>query len=232
MADLPFVLPILYRDLDLVAVDKPSGLSVHHGLSAERVTATDLVRRQVRLDLSPAHRLDRATSGVLLFAGGACRSLMGRAFAEGRVEKSYLALVRGVPPAEGEIDWPIPKDEGGERVRAVTWFRTLGSILVEGMGPGGVGPRRFAWVEARPKTGRFHQVRRHLKHLGHPLVGDTNYGEGRINRYFRENVGLARLALHAQNLAFDHPTTGERVEVSAPLPADLAGLFARMAPAT
>ena len=192
------------------------------------MTAADLARGQIAADLAPLHRLDRATSGVLLFAHeGPCRSLLGRAFAEGRVEKVYLALVRGVPPEEGVIDWPIPKNEGGERVAARTTFRTLGTVEVEGLGPGGEGARRFAWVEARPDTRRFPQVRRHLKPLGHPLVGDSNYGEGRINRFFRDKVGLGRLALHASSIAFDHPTTAERVAVKAPLPADLAELFAQ-----
>jgi tRNA pseudouridine65 synthase len=131
--------------------------------------------------------------------------------AEHDTEKRYLALVRGVPPEEGVVDHPVPRSEDGERVPAVTWYRTLASSKVA----------RCSLVEARPRTGRFHQIRRHLKHLGHPLIGDVNYGSGALNREYRATWGLHRLALHAFSIAFDHPITGERLTISAPMPDDL-----------
>jgi tRNA pseudouridine65 synthase len=214
---------ILYRDDRLVAFAKPSGLLVHRGWGDDATVAVDLAREAVGARVHPLHRLDRATSGVLLFALDAeAAAALGRMFERGSVAKTYLALVRGVPPEELVVDHPVPRDERGPRVPALTELRR--AHVTEPMGPGG---RRYAVVEARPRTGRLHQIRRHLKHVSHPIVGDVNYGKGDINRFFRERFGLARLALHAASLAFDHPFTGARVVVDAPLPGDLLGpLFA------
>ncbi len=205
-------LPILHRDEILLAVDKPSGLAVHRGAARDRVVALQLVRDQVGRHVHAVHRLDRATSGVLLFAfdPDAARRMQER-FEAGGVEKRYLALVRGIPPEEGVIDHPIPRDEDGPRVPAVTEFRRLAVF------------ERYALVEARPLTGRRHQIRRHFKHLSHPLIGDVRYGKGEHNRLFRERFGLHRLALHALELAFEHPETRERWRIAAPVPEDLAG---------
>ena len=206
------VLPILYRDGVLLAVDKPSGLAVHRGAARDRVVALQQVRDQVGRHVHAVHRLDRATSGVLLFAldPGTARRMQER-FEAGGVAKRYLALVRGIPPEAGVIDHPIPRDEGGPRVPAVTEFRRLAVF------------ERYALVEACPLTGRRHQIRRHFKHLSHPLIGDVRYGKGEHNRLFREHFGLHRLALHALELAFGHPETGERLRITAPVPEDLAG---------
>jgi tRNA pseudouridine65 synthase len=171
----------------------------------------------------PVHRLDRGTSGALLFARTReAAATLGRALEAGRMEKQYLALVRGTPPDEGVIDHPIPRSEGGERAAAVTRFRCLGRSPVD----------RCSLVLAQPETGRLHQIRRHFHHISHPIVGDVNHGSGAINRHYRAHYDLHRLALHASSIAFDHPSTGERVVVSAPVPDDLSralralGLFA------
>lgn len=200
-----------------VIVAKPSGLAVHRGECRDRVTALDVVRDHVGRWVYPVHRLDRGTSGALLFAldPESAAALQG-CFDAAEVEKVYVALVRGVPPDGGVIDHPVPKSEGGPRVPAVTAYRRLCA------GDG------CSLVEARPRTGRFHQVRRHLKHLGHPLIGDSNYGVGRLNRDFRDRYGLARLALHAAELAFPDPWTRAPVRVLAPLPEDLAAPLARL----
>lgn len=205
-------LSILYRDELLIAINKPAGLAVHRGLARDRTFALQLVRDQIGRHVHAVHRLDRATSGVLLFAlaPGTARRMQER-FAAGAVAKRYLALVRGIPPAAGVIDHPVPGDEEGPRVPAVTEFRRLATF------------ERYALVEARPRTGRFHQIRRHFKHLSHPLIGDVRYGKGEHNRLFRERFGLHRLALHALELAFDHPHTREELRIVAPLPEDLAG---------
>jgi tRNA pseudouridine65 synthase len=168
------------------------------------------LRDQLGRHVFPVHRLDRATSGVLLFAlSSEMAAKLQAEFEAGTVRKQYLALVRGTPPASCVVDHPVPKTEDGPRVPAVTEVRTLGTS------------GRFSLVLAEPRTGRLHQVRRHLKHLGHPLVGDVNYGRGEINRLFREQYGLHRLFLHAWTLALPHPRTGAPLAACAPVPAEL-----------
>ncbi|HEX2253483.1 MAG TPA: pseudouridine synthase [Thermoanaerobaculia bacterium] len=207
-------LQILLEEGSLVAVDKPSGMLVHRGWGRDRVVAMTVVRDLLGRRVYPVHRLDRGTSGVLLFAldPGTARAVQER-FQEGRVEKRYLALVRGVAPEAGLIDHPLPraKDKRSERIPAVTEFRC---VQVVG---------RYSLVEAVPHTGRLHQVRRHLKHLSLPLVGDVEYGKGEHNRLFRERHGLHRLALHAASLALPHPADDRPLRIEAPLPEDLRG---------
>ena len=210
---------LLYVDDDVVVADKPSGLSVHRGWDDDDDVAMFRVRDAIGARVHPVHRLDRGTSGALLFARTAeAAATLGRAFADGHVDKRYLALVRGAPPATVVVDHPVPETEGGARVPAVTRLRLVARSTVE----------RCSLVEARPETGRFHQIRRHLKHLSHPIVGDVNYGKGDLNRLFRTRYGLHRLALHAHLLAFDHPATGRRLVVRAPLPADFAAALAAL----
>lgn len=210
---------LLFVDAQLVVANKPSGLLVHRGWARDADTALFRVRDALGEHVHPIHRLDRGTSGALLFARNhESASLLGRAFQEGRADKRYLALVRGVPPSEGVIDYAIPKAEGGERVPAVTHFRVLGRSPVD----------RCSLVEVKPVTGRLHQVRRHLCHIGHPLVGDVKHGRGEINRRYRELYALHRLALHAHSLAFDHPLLGTRVTVLAPLSGDFRRALAQL----
>jgi tRNA pseudouridine65 synthase len=211
--DAAGALPILHRDDDLVIVAKPSGLLVHRGgFTRETDVAMARVRRQLDRLVWPVHRLDRGTSGALLFAlSPEMATALGQLFAAGAVQKTYLALVRGTAPTHVVVDHPVPKDEGGERVPAITELRRTWE-----------GPR-CSLVLASPRTGRFHQVRRHLKHLSHPILGDTNYGDGSVNRRFRSEFGLHRLALHALALSFAHPRTCAPISVRAPLPHDLEG---------
>jgi len=219
-------LRLLYRDEELVVVDKPSGLLVHRGWGDDRVVAMTLLRDQLGMRVYPVHRLDRATSGALLFAlSPSTAAALGRQLEQGEVNKKYLALARGaVLEAEGVIDHPIPKSEGGPRVAAVTRYRRLWTSEQPLPQLG----RKVSLVEAEPVTGRLHQIRRHLKHLGHPLVGDVNYGRGELNRYFREQHGLRRLALHARRLTLRHPGTGALLSVAAPIPEDLSTVFSSL----
>jgi tRNA pseudouridine65 synthase len=208
---------ILYRDHHLLAINKPSGLAVHRGWARDRETALTLARALAGAHVLPVHRLDRGTSGVLLFAlASEPVAALQEAFSRGAVRKRYLALVRGITPDAGRIDHPVPRRPGAERVPAITCYRRLAVF------------ERYSLVEAMPLTGRLHQIRRHLKHISHPLIGDVQYGKGEHNRLFRERFGLHRLALHAQELAFDHPDDGRPVAIHAPLPADLASPFAAM----
>jgi tRNA pseudouridine65 synthase len=211
---------ILFVDAHVVVANKPSGLLVHRGWDRDDDVAMFRVRDAVGQHVHPLHRLDRGTSGALLFARSReAAATLSRAFEEGRIEKRYLALVRGVPPDSGVIDHPIPSDEGGPRVRAVTRFRRLARSTVD----------RCSLVLAVPETGRLHQVRRHLRHIDHPLVGDVTHGSGVINRRYRQEYALRRLALHASFLAFQHPVTAMRVEVTAPVPEDLRSALALLA---
>lgn len=209
-------LPILLREPGLVVVDKPSGLSVHRGWDGGDDVAMTRLRGQLGQWVWPVHRLDRGTSGCLLFAlDEAMASELGVTFAGGRAEKSYVALVRGALKDEGgTIDHPIPRSEGGERVEAVTDFARLAVL------PGA------SLVLAWPRTGRLHQIRRHFRHLGHPLLGDTTWGDNKANKRMRDPVGLRRLALHALTLSF--PFRERIIQTSAPLPDDLSVPLAQL----
>ena len=209
-------LSFLHRDASCVVVNKPSGVIVHRGLANDAQDVMRAVRDRIGAHVYPVHRLDRGTSGALLFAlSSDTARVLGKSFEEGRVEKCYWALTRG-RPADGEIDHAIEKREGGPRVAAVTRVRCLGMA------------GRYALVEAHPLTGRLHQVRRHLKHVSCPIIGDVNYGKGEHNRYFREHYGLHRLALHAVAISFEHPETGVRLSVRAPLEAQLRSCLAAL----
>ncbi len=199
-------LRILYRDESCVVVAKPSGMIVHRGWANDDHDLMRLTRDALGRYVYPLHRLDRGASGAVLFAldEHAARTL-NRAFAAGEIDKRYLALTRGHPPEEGLIDYAIPRAPGEERVPAQTEFRRLGTF------------ERYALVLALPRTGRLHQIRRHLKHLSCPLIGDVRYGKGEHNRLFRERYALDRLALHAAALRFTHPVTEARITVRAPL---------------
>jgi tRNA pseudouridine65 synthase len=200
---------IIYRDDDCVAIDKPSGLAVHRGWArGERFAMTEL-RDLLGQWVYPVHRLDQSASGVLLFglSPSSARTLCN-AFAEQRVHKRYVALVRGNPSDEQLIDHPLRPDDDGPAQPAQTRVRRLAQW------------GRYAWVEARPKTGRLHQIRRHLKHVSCPIIGDVRYGKGEHNRLFREHYQLHRLALHAAELVLDAP--GKQLHLQAPVPPDLS----------
>ena len=202
---------ILFQDDDIAVVNKPSGMLVHRGWDNDKVVAMTVLRDMVGCHVYPVHRLDRPTSGALIFAlhKDAARTL-SQDFEACQVSKAYLALVRGITPDDGVIDNPVPKIPKGERVPAITSYRRLHIF------------ERYSLVAAWPKTGRLHQIRRHLKHITHPLIGDVNYGKGEHNRLFRDRFGLNRLALHASAIQFNHPTSGESMCVCAPMPQDMA----------
>ena len=203
---------MLHRDAALVVVDKPAGLIVHRGWADDEVAMLGLVRDAVGAWVYPVHRLDRGTSGVLVFAlSPALARALQEQWTAGAVHKRYVAIVRGAPPDTLEIDSPVPRSEDGPRVPAVTVVRTLHRA------------GRYAVVAAAPRTGRLHQIRRHLKHISCPLIGDVRYGKGEHNRLFRERHDLHRLALHARSLRLHHPVTGAPLLLSAPVPDDLRG---------
>jgi len=200
---------ILYRDADVVAVNKPSGLAVHRGWADDDAFAMTLVRDLLGQWVYPVHRLDRGASGVLLFglSSEAARALCER-FEKHEVQKRYVALVRGAPPETLVIDHPLRPDNSDVPQAAVTDVRRLAQF------------GRYAWVEARPRSGRLHQIRRHLKHISCPLIGDVRYGKGEHNRLFREHYGLHRLALHAEQLQL-RGLNDQPLDLEAPLPPEL-----------
>ena len=210
-------LPILYQDEHYVAIDKPPGLLVHRSpISRDRVFALQLLRDQLGRRVYPLHRLDRATSGVMLFAlSAAAAAAVGRQFDCGTVDKEYLAVVRGWVEADGLIDHPLADEDGnGAAQPAQTRFRCLAQIEL----PHAVDrypTARYSLVAVHPLTGRRQQIRRHFKHVSHHLVGDTTHGNGRHNRFFREVLQIRRMLLLARSLAFHHPYLGERVRIEA-----------------
>ncbi|MDB4976237.1 MAG: pseudouridine synthase [Myxococcaceae bacterium] len=214
-------LEVLYRDDALIVVNKPSGLASHRGLSNEYGDyVLTRVRDEVGQPVYLAQRLDRATSGAMaLVLEPRWVDPIQRAIQENRVDKRYLALTRGVVPPQFSVDYAIPRsfERPDERVSAQTDFVRLG-----------VFEDRYSLVEAHPSTGRYHQIRRHLKHLHHPIIGDTTYGDGKENRKMRERFALMRLALHASRLSLPHPVTGELLQIDAPLSADLSAAFIAM----
>lgn len=234
------ILSILHRDAHLVAVNKPPGLLVHRsGLDAgETRFALQMLRDQLGRPVWPLHRLDRGTSGVLLFALDADTArAMGQAFATGAgLQKTYRAVVRGWPDDAGFIDHPLRRmadDAGLERVEmqdAQTRFRTLERYELP-IAHGRFATTRCALVELQPLTGRRHQLRRHMKHIAHPIIGDATHGKGPLNRDLAGFLGESRLWLHACRLELQHPVTAAAVRIEAPMGDAWARWRLHMAPA-
>lgn len=234
------MLPILFQDDDIVVVNKPSGLLVHRSAidRQETVFALQLVRDQLGQRVYPVHRLDRPTSGVLVFALSSENARkLSIEFAEGRVAKTYLAVVRGTPPAEALIDYPL-KEELDEKADpwartdkpsqpAVTAISTLNTIELP-IKVDKYPTSRYALVKAQPKTGRKHQIRRHLRHLGHPIIGDVAHGSGKHNRFFRTEFEVNRLLLACTEMSFLHPRESRMVNVKAPLSDEFQALVVKL----
>ncbi len=225
----PEHLPLLHRDAQIVVVHKPSGLLVHRSLidRHERRFAVQILRNQLGQRVYATHRLDKGTSGPLAFGlDRACAAALSTQFAAGGVDKTYVAVVRGWPADSGMIDHPLAAvpdallgdTPSGER-ESRTLYRTLATCEL----PYRVDrypTSRYALVELTPLTGRRHQLRRHLAHVSHPIIGDSTYGKGRHNRLFRELFGSQRLLLACTRLAFDHPVSGQRIRIDAQPSAD------------
>ena len=214
---------------------KPPGLLVHRtGLDAgETRFALQMLRDQLGRPVWPAHRLDKGTSGVLLFALHADTArLLGQAFESGDgLQKTYRAVVRGWPANEGLIDHPLkrmPDDMRTERLEvqpAQSRFATLRRFelpLPHSQAHQGFASTRCAEVALQPLTGRRHQLRRHMKHIAHPIMGDATHGKGPLNRTVADLIGHQRLWLHAESLALPHPVSGQPLRLAAPLPSEWA----------
>ena len=220
---------ILYRDDHLIAVNKPSGLLVHRSPIDRHETrfAMQLLRDQIGQRVFPLHRLDKPTSGVLLFAlDQATARLMMSVFSEGAVSKQYLAVVRGYSAEADTIDYPLKEqldkmtdalaDRNKPAQAAITVYRRLATAELP-QAVGRYSTARYSLLSLTPKTGRKHQLRRHMKHIFHPIVGDTTHGDGRHNRFFRDELDCQRLMLAATQLSFNHPLSGQRIDIVSPL---------------
>ena len=228
---------VLHEDADLLAVDKPAGLAAHPGTGIEGATMVEMARAYLEVPAntppqefkpSPAHRLDRETSGIILVAKN--RKTMVRLteiFTSGEaVSKSYLTLAKGKMPRDvGTIDLPLSEHEQSGKSKAMrgvnfqealTRWKVLASM------------KEASLLQVAIETGRTHQIRRHLEAVGHPVAGDKRYGDFPFNHAARTRWGLKRMFLHAWKLALPHPTTGERLSLTAPLPAELAEVLRRL----
>jgi len=218
-------LQLLHQDDYLVAIHKPPGFLVHRSEIDRHETRIimPLLRDQLGERVFPVHRLDKPTSGVLLFARDAdTAALLGQQFASHSLRKEYQMIVRGWPGLGGIIDHPLQPGNDRDsrrpdRNRDAQPAKTLYHRLATAELPVSIDARyptsRFSLVRAYPLTGRRHQLRRHMKHLSHPIIGDSSYGKGRHNRYFARELGLQRLFLCATALTLQHPHTGKTLVI-------------------
>ena len=218
-------LPIIYQDDFLVAIHKPAGLLVHrsHIDAHANDNAMHMLRDQLGQWVYPVHRLDRPTSGVLLFAlNTETARLIGQLFESQQVQKTYQAIVRGYTPQHGIIDHPLKPIADFKREKntvsnkpaqeAVTEFKRLGTLEL----PYAVDKypsSRYSLLELKPKSGRKHQLRRHLKHISHPIIGDPKYGKSKHNRFFQEHFNCHHLLLTSVELSFSHPDTKQPITI-------------------
>lgn len=226
---------IIFDDGDLIAAVKPAGMLVHSSPIDKNCTEnfSDLVSRECSTDLKLLHRLDKPTSGLVLF----CRSsLLARGisdlFSTNHPEKRYLALCRGWPDDEGRIDHPLRTivDTRGKKVikgdlkEAETKWKVLSRHELP-FPDRHHATSRVSLCEIHPLTGRFHQIRRHFKHISHQIIGDTTHGDGFYNRLFREKVGISRMMLHAFSISFTHPISGDKIHIETEIPLEFCSKF-------
>ena len=209
-------LEILYEDDSLIAINKPHGLLVHRTKIAADATefAVQLLRDQIGQRVFPVHRLDRKTSGVLLFAKTeAANSYMQQRFLNRELSKTYHALVRGYTKAEGTIDYALT-DASNKTKAAVTHYKTLEQYELD-LPFGKHNTSRYSLVELAPETGRFHQLRKHMAHIFHPIIGDRPHGCNKQNRLWKEKYGMDKMLLHASRLEFSNEK-GLDIVIAAP----------------
>ena len=207
---------ILYQDQHLIAINKPRGLMVHRSYLANRgeVFILQRLRDQIGQYLYPIHRLDRKTTGVLLFAlSSHIAKHLQRQFVEHQISKEYQAIVRGYFPKEVLVDYPLTNDRGKTQ-EAITQFYCLKTTEID-LPFGKHLTSRYSLIKAVPKTGRMHQIRKHLNHLRHPIIGDRPHGCNKQNRLFKEKWNMVSMMLHAKTLRFRHPVSEEVMVLNA-----------------
>jgi len=233
-----YQLEILYKDEYLVCINKPTGLLVHKSMidRHEIYFAMKMLRDQLGgAWVYPIHRLDKPTSGVLLFAlDSHTAKLMNEQFQAHTIQKTYIAVARGYVPSSGVIEHALrekldkisDKDASKykEAQEATTEYRLLDRVEIDAS-VGRYEKTRYSLVELKPQTGRKHQLRRHMKHINHHLLGDTKYGRGEHNKFVRAKYGMNRLLLHAISLEVKHPYTEEILLFEAGLDATFKAMF-------
>ncbi len=223
------MLEILYRDRYLIAINKPPGLLVHRSpiaKDAEQFAVQEL-RNQVEQHVFPAHRLDRKTSGVLLFSlDEITHRCTQPLFASKAIAKNYLTIVRGYMDDQGTIDYPLKRDDGKVQ-EAITHYQCLQRCEL----PVPFGKHltsRYSLAQITPETGRMHQIRKHMAHIFHPIIGDRPHGCNKQNRLFMEKWKMTQMMLHASSLELIHPMTRENILIKAPLPQEFLRMMKLM----
>jgi len=215
----PDELEIIYRDDHLIAINKPAGLLVHrsHLDYHEPHNALDILKAQTGLSLYTIHRLDKPTSGVLMFAiDKDSAANLAKQFSEQAVQKNYLAIVRGHTEQSNTIEHAVQDKDARHKGKqqATTHYKPLAKIEL----PYSVDrypSARYSVVQVTPRTGRRHQIRLHMKHISHPIIGDSSYGKTKHNHFFAQHYQSERLLLHAQDLSFIHPVEGTECKIEA-----------------
>jgi tRNA pseudouridine65 synthase len=223
------MLEVLWQDKYLVAINKPHGLLVHRTKIAEEQEhfALQLLRDQLGKPVYPCHRIDRKTSGVLLFALDTdTEKATKRLFETREVQKYYLCLTRGFVPEHGIVDKPLA-NEKGKLQDAHTEYRCLAQVELP-IAVSRYPTSRYSLVLVKPHTGRMHQIRRHMAHLRHYIIGDKTHGECKQNKMFQEQFGLETMTLHAWKLQFQHPHSQEILRLTAGLQPEFLALLRKM----
>ncbi|MBU2510101.1 pseudouridylate synthase [bacterium] len=222
-------LEIIYQDEYYIAINKPSGLLIHPSIidRHEKLNAIELLQEKLGQKVYIIHRLDKPTSGVVLFALNSEAARKGAdAFSEKEVKKTYLAVVRGFADKQGLINSPLSdisdklldkKKKRNDNLRpAITGYRKIAQtelpVLISRHPIS-----RYSLLEVHPQTGRMHQIRRHLKRVNHPIIGDTVHGDHKHNHYFRDNLNCPRLLLASTELIFLHPYHKNHLKLTARL---------------
>jgi tRNA pseudouridine65 synthase len=214
-------LKLLFQDEYFIAVDKPPGFHVHpHEDKRNRVsrdkTCLYLARDMMGKHVYPVHRLDAGTSGVLLFAlSSASASVLCKLFAEKSLQKTYHAVARGFTMENGDIELPLELDSTGDLVEAKTSYSRIATVEFPVVVAKRFPTAQYSLVEAKPLTGRWHQLRRHFNRISHPLIGDADHGDCRQNRFFKNTLGVQGLCLKAQSLELTHPWSNEQIKIEA-----------------
>lgn len=234
---------LLFADDALVAVNKPAGMLVHRSTIDKHETRFVLqeLRNQLGRHVFPVHRLDKPTSGVLLFAlSGDIARQLSEQFVANTVDKRYWLVCRGHTPARGDIDYPlVPKNDFKSRhgheappkpaQSALTRYTQLARYeLNECVDK--YPSSRYSWLEAQLVTGRKHQLRRHMKHIAHPIIGDSRYGKASHNQFFKQRWGCSRLLLHCRSMQLQHPLTGQNIQLQAALDEQFTAVLEGLAP--
>lgn len=211
------LLEIIYQDEYLVAINKPYGYFVHKSsldATSDKIIMY-LLRDQLGRKVYPVHRLDRKTSGVLLFAlDQETHKAMSIDFQERKVQKGYQAIVRGHTPLSGTINYPLTDEKGREK-EAITHYTTIQHGEISLSSNPKFKTSRYSLIDVNPETGRMHQIRRHMSHIFHPIIGDRPHGCNKQNKFFLENFNFSEMLLHANILNFHHPETKKDVEIEA-----------------